>query len=78
MFFVNQKRHNPNGTWTNTTHVKDTEYEAIHQFHAFMSTYGYGYSEVDDYVACSMEDEHGNQMRVEVDDRMNRNPQAAE
>ena len=70
MFFVNQKKHEVNGDkWVNTIHVKDTENDALHQFHAFMSTYGYGYAEGTDYVACSVEVDDGRCIKNEVDDR---------
>ena len=71
MFFVNQKKHNSsNDTWDNNAHTKATWNEVMHQFHAFMSTYGYGYAENIDYVSCSVESLDGGIRRNEVDDRI--------
>ena len=69
MFFVVQKKHTANGNWDNNVHTKATENEAMHQYHAFMSTYGYGQSETLDYVACSVESDDGRLIRNEIDDR---------
>lgn len=68
-FFVNQKKHAANGSWDNNVHVKDTYEEAMHQFHAFLSTYGYGQSAGIDYCSCSVENIQGVIIRNEVDDR---------
>lgn len=70
MFFVVQKKHTANGNWDNNVHVKETRDEAFHQFHAFMSTYGYGQVNTLDYVACSVEADDGHTIfGPEVDDR---------
>lgn len=68
-FFVNQKRHQTNGSWLNNIHVKEEFGEAMHQFHAFLSTYGYGFAEGVDYAACSVETDGGRFIKNEVDDR---------
>lgn len=73
--FVNQKYHK-NNTWTNNVHVKEgaTVDEAVclamHQFHAFMSTYAYGQDQAIDYASCSVEDISGVILKQEVDNRM--------
>lgn len=59
IYFVIQKRHEKSGTWLNNIHVKDTYDEAMHQFHAFMSTYAYGQTATCDYIACSIENSYG-------------------
>lgn len=70
MYFVIQKKHNSSsGQWDNGVINKDTENQAKHQFHAFMSTYGYGYGENLDYVACSVENDEGGELMREIDDR---------
>ena len=70
VYFVNQKKHNStNDSWDNNCHVKATMDEAMHQFHAFMSTYAYGQSDALDFVACSVEAEDGRIIRSEVDDK---------
>ena len=77
--FVNQKYHETNGNWTNNVHVKEGEtvdealMKAKHQFHAFMSTYGYGETPSGkqiDYVSCSVEDVSGLLIMQEVDNRI--------
>ena len=70
-FFVNQKKHNAStDAWDNNCHAKDDEYQALHQFHAFMSTYGYGFSENIDFVSCSVEAMDGRIVKNEVDNRI--------
>lgn len=70
-YFVNQKKHNSQtDAWDNNVHVKATKAEAMHQFHAFMSTYGYGFGENIDYVSCSVETMDGVIIKNEVDDRI--------
>ena len=70
MYFVVQKKHaSSNDTWTNTVHTKDTEDEAMHQFHAFMSTYAYGQDNTLDYVAGSVEADDGRVIKNEIDDK---------
>lgn len=70
MYFVVQKKHTTaNDTWDNNVHTKATYDDAMHQFHAFMSTYGYGQSATLDYVACSVETDDGRTIKNEVDDR---------
>ena len=70
MFFVVQKKHNTSSnSWDNNVHTKETEDEAMHQFHAFMSTYAHGQSDTLDYIACSVETDDGRMIRNEVDDR---------
>ena len=76
MFFVDQKMHKTNDTWTNNTHVKATLNEAMHQFHAFMSTYGYGQDASVDYAACEVEDANGMIVKSEVDNRMSTDQEA--
>ena len=70
MYFVNQKKHKNSGTWDNNCHTKNTLDEAMHQFHAFMSTYAYGQDETVDYASCSVEAMDGRIVRNEVDDRI--------
>lgn len=71
MFFVNQKKHNKNtNTWDNVAHVKDTKEAAMHQFHAFMSTYAYTQDAAIDYASCSVEGEDGLIIKNEVDNRI--------
>ena len=73
--FVNQK-YRKNNTWTNNVHVKEGEtadaaiMAAKHQFHAFMSTYGYGQDAGIDYASCSVEDISGGILMQEVDNRI--------
>lgn len=69
MYFVIQKKHTANGAWDNNVHTKDTADEAMHQFHAFMSTYGYGQNEALDYIACSVEEDNGIVIKSEINDR---------
>jgi len=69
VYFVNQKKHNgQTDAWDNNAHTKNTYDEAMHQYHAFMSTYAYGQSETLDYVACSVETDRGEVFKTEVDD----------
>ena len=71
MYFVNQKKHkSANDTWDNNVHVRETLNEAFHQFHAFLSTYGYGQDQTVDYTSCSIENMNGSIIRNEVDDRI--------
>lgn len=71
MYFVNQKKHNKNNnTWDNNVPVKETLNEALHQFHAFMSTYAYGQDANLDYASCSVEQADGLIVKSEVDDRI--------
>lgn len=53
-FFVMQRKHFKTGAWDNNTHVKATQNEAMHQFHAFMSTYAYNANDTVDYAACEV------------------------
>ena len=71
-YFVNQRKHNKNtGKWDNAIVVKETHPDAMHQYHAFMSTYAYGVKEEYDYVGIEISDLYGNQViRPEIDDRM--------
>jgi hypothetical protein len=71
-FFVNQKKHKPNASpeWDNGCHVKDDLNAAMHQFHAFLSTYAYGQDATVDYCACSVEAMDGRIVKNEVDDRI--------
>ena len=68
-FFVNQKQRK-NEAWNNNVHVKETINEALHQFHAFMSTYAYGQDKAVDYASCSVETIDGRIVKSEVDDRI--------
>lgn len=76
-YFVNQKLHKTNDTWTNNVHVKEAETDeaafnlAMHQFHAFMSTYGYGQDATVDYCSGSVEAMDGRIVKSELDDRLN-------
>ena len=71
MYFVNQKKHNKNtGAWDNNAHTKATLNEAMHQFHAFMSTYAYDQESSIDYVSCSVEGIDGLVIKNEVDNRL--------
>ena len=70
MYFVIQKKHkSTNDTWENGVINKNTENEAKHQFHAFMSTYAYGQDGNFDYLACSVENDEGGELMREIDDR---------
>lgn len=70
-YFVNQKKHNSStDAWDNNSHVKETLNEAMHQFHAFMSTYGYEQSANIDYASCSVEAMDGRIIKSEVDNRI--------
>ena len=70
MYFVVQKKHSAaNDAWDNTVHSKATEDDAMHQFHAFMSTYAYGQSDALDYIACSVASDDGRTIKNEIDDR---------
>lgn len=69
MFFVVQKKHKVNNTWENNIHTKETVEEAMHQFHAFMSTYGYGFDETVNYAGCDVQTDDGREIKSEVDDR---------
>lgn len=75
MYFVNQKKHTANG-WDNNCHTKDTKEQAMHQFHAFMSTYGYGQDASVDYASCSVESISGGIEKSEVDNRMSTDQEA--
>ena len=69
-YFVNQKKHR-NGLWDNGIITKNTLNEAMHQFHAFMSTYGYEQDANVDYASCSVEAQDGTIIKgPEVDDRL--------
>lgn len=72
MYFVIQKKHNKAGSWDNNVHVKDTLDAAMHQYHAFLSTYGYGQNDNLDYVACEVETEDGRCIKNEIDDRIDK------
>ena len=79
--FVNQKYHKTTG-WVNNVQVKtgETIDEAVnlakHQFHAFMSTYGYGVDNTIDYVACDVTDLDGLVlMGPEIDNRIEPEPE---
>lgn len=73
--FVNQKYHKENA-WTNNVIVKEGETVdqatdlAMHQFHAFMSTYAYGQDNKVDYASCSVETVGGSIIEQEVYNRM--------
>ena len=69
MYFVVQKKHKTNNVWENNVHTKVSEDEAMHQFYAFMSTYGYGQDGSVDYAGCSVEADDGRVIKNEVDDR---------
>ena len=68
MYFVIQKKHTTNGSWDNGVHSKETFDEAMHQFHAFMSTYAYGQVNTLDYVSCDVERDDGLSMKNEIYD----------
>lgn len=71
MYFVTQKKHNSQtGAWDNNVHTKNTQDEAMHQFHAFMSTYGYGFGENLDYVGAEVSTMDGRIIIQEIDNRM--------
>ena len=70
MYFVIQKKHNTSGTWDNNVHVKETKDDALHQFHAFMSTYAYGQNPNLDYIAAEAQTEDGRSIKSEIDNRM--------
>ena len=69
MFFVNQKKHTTSGNWDCGSIPKNSRDEAMHQFHAFLSTYGYGQNAELDYVSCSVEEDNGIVIKSEIDDR---------
>ena len=76
MYFVNQKKHRAGGAWDNNVHTKDTLDAAMHQFHAFMSTYAYGQDANLDYVSCSVEAQDGRIIHgPEVDDNIEPEPE---
>lgn len=68
-YFVTQIKGKKNGTWENGVIVKDTDDEARHQFHAFMSTYAYGQSTDLTYVSCTIETDDGRIIDREIDRR---------
>ena len=68
-YFVIQIKRNTEGTYTNNVHTKNDKGEALHQFHAFMSTYGYGQDPNVDYCACYVIDSTGVRYEWKVDDR---------
>ncbi len=70
MFFVIQKKRTTAGAWTNGVIVKETLNEALHQFHAFMSTYAYGQDASLDYCACEVQTRDGRNIKSEIDDRI--------
>ena len=70
MFFVIQKKKTTAGAWNNNVHVKETLNEALHQFHAFMSTYAYGQDASLDYCACEVQTQDGRNIKSEIDDRI--------
>lgn len=76
-FFVNQK-YRKNGSWVTNVHVKKSRDEAMHQFHAFMSTYAYGNGLGVDYSSCSVEEMDGHIIKQEVDDRIVEEPEEEE
>lgn len=79
LYFCILKRHNKNtGDWANAVQAYSSQYEAIHSFHAFLTNYAYGYNADYDYVSCEIENDAGQQMRVEVDDRRNTTPEVEE
>lgn len=71
-YFVNQRKHNKNtGKWDNAIVVKDNREDAMHQYHAFMSTYAYGVKPEYDYIGIEITDLYGNPLiRPEIDNRM--------
>ena len=74
LYFVVQIRHNPKDDQTpypNTVvHVKTSNDDALHQFHAFMSTYAYGNNENTDYAACYVFGIDGVLYKWEIDDKI--------
>lgn len=68
MYFVIRKKHNVSG-WDNTVVTSQSKDDALHLFHAFMSTYAYGQSSTLDYVSCSVENDDGVVIMREVDDK---------
>ena len=71
MYFVVQKKHNSTtDVWDNNVHVKETKDDALHQFHAFMSTYAYGQNPNLDYIAAEVQAEDGRSIKSEIDNRM--------
>lgn len=68
LYFVIQKKKNGD-VWDNNVHVKNTLNEALHQFHAFMSTYAYGQAENVTYAACSVQSSNGSIIKNEIDNR---------
>lgn len=76
MYFVVQKKHNgTTDTWDNNVHVKETLNDALHQFHAFMSTYAYGQNPNLDYIAAEVQTEDGRSIKSEIDDHMAAEPE---
>lgn len=70
-YFVNQKRRKNTGEWTNLVIVKNTENEARHQAHAFMSTYAYEQDANVDYCSVSVTNLYGATIvPTEVDNRI--------
>ena len=73
--FVVQIKRSVNGDYSNNVHTKATEDEALHQFHAFLSTYAYGNDPNVDYCACYVYRMDGSCVEWKVVNRI-QNPQS--
>ena len=62
-----------NGNFTNNVHVKDNADAAMHQYHAFMSTYAYGQDAQAEYAACYVIAPEGAIIEWKIDDRTSEN-----
>lgn len=73
--FVIQIKRLTNGDYSNNVHTKATEDEAMHQFHAFLSTYAYGNDASVNYCACYVYRMDGSCVDWKVVDRIPRQNQ---
>lgn len=78
-FFVNQMKHKKDGTWVNDIIPKETEYDARHKAHLFMSTYAYEQDQNVDYCSVSVTNLYGAVIvPIEVDNRIVEQPEPEE
>ena len=68
LYFVIRKKHNATG-WDNSVLVADSLDDAMHLYHAYLSTYAYGQSTSLDYISAEVETEDGRFIKSEIDDR---------
>ena len=78
-FFVNQMKHKKTGQWVNDIVPKETEYDARHKAHFFMSSYAYGEDPEVDYCSVSVTNLYGAVIvPIEVDNRIVEEPEPPE